>query len=566
MATYPPPNPQQGSIFNPSDWIEGNNSNLDIEYLNEHYCKFPVAQGSMSFAGINNTGTTTIAKNLVMTGTPNVNFLEFPDGTKQYTAVAGGDILNDANTWSGVNTFYPNPLHPYGEIMTEGITITNNQSSSSVAGGTDIVSYTPSTTIGFNIYSLSSTNNCDGVIPQLQLRPDGTQTILSSSAINGITVINSVGAGGSIQLNAPTIKIGTSTPSISFQTYGTLSATSPTSGILSNVNLTSTGFGISDGVNNNYLLYTNTSPSDFGLVIANTTGNNGTLTLSNNSTTLTTLTAETNNLDISTPITTSAVNTPAINQTSPSTNMTLTCSGGNSSIVLDTTAGVLIEGNQVLSFPPYGQISASSTGLTSTVDFYVKTQTAYSSSATYGDIASTQAFVQSAIQSQGSGDVSLAGINAFTGTNTFSGFCGTASIQGYPLASTNQFASIDYVNNLVPTNNNIGLTPSSGSGISLGGNIPVLRTSGTINFGNNSNTTINFSSGVSSWTFIMQNVNGTPVSGQTSVYWTLFNPTNYTYQPLTGVQTGYSAATFQFNSNVNAGSYVLYLNGYLLLN
>ena len=50
-----------------------------------------------------------------------------------------------------------------------------------------------------------------------------------------------------------------------------------------------------------------------------------------------------------------------------------------------------------------------------------------------------------------------------------------------------------------------------------------------------------------------------------SANWTLFNPTNYTYQPLTAVQTGYSSVTFQFNSNVNAGSYVLYLNGYLLL-
>jgi len=493
MASYPPPNPQQGAIFNPIDWIEPNAGSIDTAYLNEHYCQFPVAQGSMSFAGINNTGTTTIKQNLVMTGTPNINYVEFPDGTKQYTAVAGGDILNDANTWSGVNTFYPNPLHPYGEIMTEGITITNNQSSSTNAGGTDIVSYTPSTTIGFNIYSLSSTNNCDGVIPQLQLRPDGTETILSSSAINGITVINSVGAGGTIQLNAPTITLGNSSPNISFNTYGTLTGSG--TGIKSSVNLTSPSFIISDGVDDNYQLY---SQNTYGMVIANTSGGLGTLTLSNGSTTLTTLTSTTTGLSVNDSIT-------------------------------------------------------------------VPTQTAYSSSTIYGDIASTQAFVQSAIQSQGSGDVSLAGTNPFTGTNTFSGFCGTAAIQGYPLASTNQFASIDYVNNLVPTNNNIGLTPSTGSGITLGGNIPVLRTSGTINFGNNSNTTINFATGVSSWTFIMQNVSGTPVSGQTSVYWTLFNPTNYTYQPLTGVQTGYSTLTFQFNSNVNAGSYVLYLNGYLLL-
>jgi hypothetical protein len=318
MATYPPPNQQQGSIFNPSDWIEGNNSNLDIQYLNEHYCKFPVAQGNMSFAGISNTGTTTIGQNLVMTGTPNVNYLEFADGTKQYTAVAGDDILDTANVFTKNNTF----------------------------------------------------------------------------------------------------------PSISFNTGTGANLTSSNGGLVSDSNINTPSLFIDDGNNDSYSVR---SENGFGFILANIDGD-GSLTISNNATTFSTLSVSTTGMSCSTDFSAPSISCSSINETSDNTDITITGSGVNSGIVLDSTAGVSIEGNQVLSFPSNGQISADANGLTSTVDLYVKTQPVYSSSTVYGDKASTQAFVQSAISGQGSGDASLSANQTFTGINTFSNYVNFSAI------------------------------------------------------------------------------------------------------------------------------------------
>lgn len=393
MASYPPPNPQQGAIFNPIDWIEPNAGSIDTAYLNEHYCQFPVAQGSMSFAGINNTGTTTIKQNLVMTGTSNVNYVEFPDGTKQYSASASTDILNDANTWSGENTFNPLPIQPYGATMMQGITLTNNQQSNN-AGGNDIVSYSPNSTVGLSIFSLGEYSNTAGKSPQIQLYPDGVETLIQALGANGKVLVNASSGGGVIELLANANVLLTNAK-LTWGIYGSLIGSS--AGIESNVNLTSTSFIISDTVNDNYQLFSQNSPN-YGMVIANTSGNLGKITLSNGSTTLSTLTATTTGLNISTAITLPA-------------------------------------------------------------------QTTYTPSTTYGDVGATQQFVQLALASQGSGDVTLAGNNAFTGSNTFSGGCASLIVQPFPSPSSTQFTTLNYVNNLQP----IASTLTFFVGIGFGG-------------------------------------------------------------------------------------------------
>jgi len=282
-----------------------------------------------------------------------------------------------------VNNFNPTPNQTYGAVLNTGITITDNQLPPGSQGDNDIVSYTPTGSQGLCMYS-SSTNSITGQFPQLQLYPDGTESKLTASATNGLVVLASTGTGGAIQLNATTgVKLGTQ-PILNFSTWGTLSATSGTSGLISNVNITSTGFGINDSVNNSYLLYTNTTPINYGLVIANTTGGNGTLTLSNNSTTNTILSSTTDGLTI------------------------------NDAIILPA-------------------------------------QTVYTPSTTYGNVGATQQFVQLAVASQGGGDASLSANQTFTGINTFSGTAQTSATQTFPQLSSNQFASLAYVNNLGET-------------------------------------------------------------------------------------------------------------------
>jgi len=349
MASYPPPNSQNGSIFNPSDWIAGNAGGIDTAYLNQHYCQFPVAQGNMSFAGISNTGTTTIGQNLVMQGIYNTNYLEFPDGTKQYTAVAGSDILNTNNTFYGVNNFFP-PTQAFGSTLNEGLTFTNNQYING-SGDTDIIAYIPNTTTGLCIFALT-TNSASFATPQIQLLPDGTASNFQASAVNGIVSIISNNTGGTIQLKSDAGVQLVHNASLKFSTYG---------------NLTGGSTGLSSSVNF-------TSPS---------------------------------------------ITTPSITQTTDDTDITITCSGLNSNVIINSTAGLLLKSNPVILFGGYGTLTGSPTGLTSSVSLFVPTQTAYNSGTPYGDSTATQAFVQSAINSGGSGDVSLAGNNLFTGFNNF---------------------------------------------------------------------------------------------------------------------------------------------------
>jgi hypothetical protein len=360
----------------------------------------------------------------------------------------GGDLLPLDNLWTGVNNFNPTPLQTYGSTMSQGLTLTNNQYSSTPAGDNDIVSYTPSSSQGLCIYS-SSTSSLSGKTPQIVLQPDGVKTTLFANGTNGVVQLNAIGgtqskiilqatSGVFLQLN-PTIdfnNLGTlsatsttatgisssvnftapsiitpsitqtadntnitilgsglnsaivlnstagvslkTNPTISFATFGTLTA--GTSGLSSSANFTSPSFIINDGADDNYQIYSQNTGS-YGLVIANTSSNLGKLTLSNGSSTLSSLTADTTGLTIST-----AVNLPA--------------------------------------------------------------QTVYTPSTTYGNVSATQQFVQLAVASQGGGDASLSANQTFTGINTFSNTAQTSATQAFPQLSTNQFATYAYVNNL----------------------------------------------------------------------------------------------------------------------
>jgi hypothetical protein len=366
MASYNPPNPYVPGAFNPTQFITPSD-NITTKYLDENYLRFPFAQGVENFVSINNQGslnqggladfssnTTPAIFNLPPTITnPIANTATTPANavaTIGYVLAneqGGGDLLPLNNLWTGSNNFNPTPNQTYGATLNQGITITDNQFPPGAQGDNDIISYTPTGSQGLCLYS-SSTNSITGQFPQIQLYPDGTETKLSASATNGTIVLAAQGTGGVIQLNATTgVKIGTQ-PILTFSTFGNL--TGSATGIKSSVNLTAPSFIISDGVDDNYQLY---SQNNFGFVIANTSGTGlGTLTLSNGSTTLTTLTATTDGLS------------------------------SNTAVIL----------------PP---------------------QTTYTPSTTYGNVASTQQFVQQAIASQGGGDVTTGGTNNFTGRNTF---------------------------------------------------------------------------------------------------------------------------------------------------
>lgn len=102
MSVYPKPTTQQGSIFNPDLWIVSDVNGVSVDYLNENYLQFPVAQGFETLNGMTNLQTTTIGKNLIMNGTYLTNYIEFPDGSQQFAASGGGS--GDALLAGGTST------------------------------------------------------------------------------------------------------------------------------------------------------------------------------------------------------------------------------------------------------------------------------------------------------------------------------------------------------------------------------------------------------------------------------------------------------------------------------
>jgi hypothetical protein len=448
MASYNPPNPYVPGAFNPSQFITPSD-NITTKFLDENYLRFPFAQGVENFVSINNQGSLNQGGLADFTSTTTPAIFNLPPtitnpildtATTPLNAVAtigyvlaneqgGGDLLPLNNLWTGVNNFNP-PVQTYGSTMTQGLTLTNNQFNYSGSGlSTQLVSYTPASSNGFSIFSISATNTTTGNAPQLQVLPDGALTILSAEATNGIIRLNATGNNGLVQINSNTgINIGTSSvylpkifstianqnmelacsgtnsglvlnttagvllqtnPTISFGSYGTL--TGGTSGLSTTSDFTAKTITVNDGVDNTYQIFSQNTPS-YGFVIANTTGNLGTLTLSNNSSTLSTLTATTNGLSIST------------------------------SVILPA-------------------------------------QTTYTPSTTYGNVGATQQFVQQALASQGGGDASLGGNNDFTGINNFNNNIngGTTSNIGLTIVGNNQIGSAEADIICINQTSNVGL-------------------------------------------------------------------------------------------------------------
>lgn len=98
---YPAPT-ENLPTFNPEPFIP-DTTGLTVTSAKQYFLEFPVAQGPEFFSDITVGGLGTFESSISIVGTPNVDYLQFPDNTKQYTAATsggGGNVITTSN-----NTF-----------------------------------------------------------------------------------------------------------------------------------------------------------------------------------------------------------------------------------------------------------------------------------------------------------------------------------------------------------------------------------------------------------------------------------------------------------------------------
>ena len=96
MSTYPVSKYAQGSIFNPSRWISGEDGEITEDFLNANYLKYPVAQGFESLNGVSVFGSASFQTLPTSTGSlPLYNDSSTKIPTTQWvqSAISGGGII-----------------------------------------------------------------------------------------------------------------------------------------------------------------------------------------------------------------------------------------------------------------------------------------------------------------------------------------------------------------------------------------------------------------------------------------------------------------------------------------
>ncbi len=104
MATYnPPTNLEPINVFNPANFMRAD-TNLTQAQADTRYLRFPIAQGTEYLQNAEAINFD-VGANLTLSGTDGVNYIQFPNGSKQYVASVSSNLLPLNNTWTGTNYF-----------------------------------------------------------------------------------------------------------------------------------------------------------------------------------------------------------------------------------------------------------------------------------------------------------------------------------------------------------------------------------------------------------------------------------------------------------------------------
>jgi hypothetical protein len=171
MATYDPPT-ETLPIFDPNVFTRSD-TGLTTTAGDLRYLRFPYAQGSENLQQIDVYGVATFNTtlntddNIVMTGTPLTNYIEFPDTSKQYTAFTG--------------TFPPLVPSPAGTYTTPSSVIVNSAGQiTSATSGTTYTLPSPAPTAG-NYTNANISVNSAGQITSASNGTGGTSSVYTQT-------------------------------------------------------------------------------------------------------------------------------------------------------------------------------------------------------------------------------------------------------------------------------------------------------------------------------------------------------------------------------------------------
>jgi len=129
MSAYSPP-VENVPIFDAGLFrtTNGDGEFLTIAEANRLYLQFPFGQGSETIPAVNITGNATISQNIVMNGTPAVNYLEFPDGTRQFTSGTETlqQVLTNGNTATGLSALFIDGVNRTTTISNSQVKVEEN--------------------------------------------------------------------------------------------------------------------------------------------------------------------------------------------------------------------------------------------------------------------------------------------------------------------------------------------------------------------------------------------------------------------------------------------------------
>jgi len=281
--SYPPPI-EDVPIFD-SSLFNTNNTPLTIEEGKKYFLQYPNAQGTENLQITNvsglltaNSGLTITAgdltnkNNIIMNGTALTNYIQFPDGTQQFTAAAGGAsnvistqvLINNTNITFPVGTQFATIMISGAGGASGGYFFDPSVPSITAgggggAGGCVIINRLPMEA-GTNMICVFSSGNVNlGYLSRVNTAYYNTNYPLAvvNAGANGTTAVGTGGnpaggVGGTIGITVSGMGYG-----LQGSTGGAGQQSSTTFAVLQGINLLST-------VNQNMFLSTITTPFNYG--------------------------------------------------------------------------------------------------------------------------------------------------------------------------------------------------------------------------------------------------------------------------------------------------------------